>query len=66
LGIFLQPEDERVRTEVAKQRALGFRYDGFEEITADIGRLKNPPLRQHRERHGQPPPDIFELHRRGG
>ncbi len=63
-GIFLPPQDRRVRTEVTKQRALGFRHDGFEETTARIGRLKNPPLRPYRERHIQPPADIFEQLRR--
>ena len=65
-GIFLPPEDERVRIEVTKQRAMGFRHDGFEEIMARIGRLKNPPLRPYLERHAQPPPDIFEQLRGAG
>jgi len=63
-GIFLPPQDQRVRAEVAKQRVLGFCHDGIEEMVAIIGPLKNPPLRPYRERHSQPPPDIFQQLRR--
>jgi hypothetical protein len=55
-----------VTAEVTKQRALGFRHEGFGEITARIGRLKNASLRLYRERHLEPQPDIFEQHRRDG
>ena len=66
-GVFLPPRDRRVLAEVAKQRALGFRHDGFEEMAARIGRLKNPPLRRYRERsRPAAPPDIFEHLRRVG
>jgi len=40
-GWFLPPQDRRVRAEVAKQRALGFRHEVFEEITARISRLSH-------------------------
>jgi len=64
-GRFLPPSDKRVPAEVAKQRALGFRYDGFEEITEQIVRLNNPPPRPYRVRcQSEPPPDIFEQSRR--
>jgi hypothetical protein len=63
-GWFLPPYDERVRTDVTKQRSLGFRHDGFEVQEARIGRLRNPRSRPYRECHGQPPPDIFEQLRR--
>jgi len=62
-GIFLPPRDRRVLEEVAKQRALGFRHEGFEEITARISRLRNPPLPPYRERQAEPA-DIFEHLRR--
>jgi hypothetical protein len=64
-GTFLPPSDKRVRSEVARQRALGFRHLGFEEITEQIVRLNNPPLRPYRVGcQSEPPPDIFEQSRR--
>ena len=64
-GRFLPPSDRRVRAEVARQRALGFRHLSFEEITEQIVRLNNPPLRPYRvRRQSEPPPDIFEQTRR--
>jgi hypothetical protein len=65
-GWFLPPQDRRVSEQVAEQRARGFRNDGFEEATARISRLRNPPLGPHRERRRQAPPDIFEQLRRAG
>jgi hypothetical protein len=52
--------------EVDRQRALGFRYDGFEEMAGQTGRLKNPPLRRFRARRSGQPADIFEQQRRAG
>ncbi len=46
LGVFLPPRDRRVSAQVARQRALGFRHEGFEEMATGIGRLKNLPLLQ--------------------
>jgi hypothetical protein len=65
-GVFLPPQDRLVSAEVTKQRALGFRHHGFEEMAARIGRLRNPPLQPYRERHPEPPADIFEHRRRAG
>jgi hypothetical protein len=60
-GWFLPPQDSRVSEEVARQRALGFRYNGYEEKAARIGRLENSPLRDYRERRRrEAPPDIFD------
>ena len=66
-GVFLPPRDRRVSAEVIRQRALGFRYDGFEKMARHIGRLKNPPLESYRERCRRvAPPDIFDQHRPDG
>ena len=55
-GVILPFRDRRVSAEVAKQRVLGFRYDGFEEMAARIDRLKNPPLRSYQEQSRREPP----------